>query len=169
VAQNFEELNYALSKYIGINDKYKDFFVVINDYPWESIENEDMRGYTENMHVKTVFLNNELQKKVDIIIPKKELLPDAYISDEPKAYFLVPLHFQGASFGYTITDFYPGGTITEFFEFMHISICNAMEHMRSAKRNAALIDSFPPCTLPMYLQDLKTVTVLSLKHIVCTI
>jgi len=152
VAQNFEELNYALSKYIGINDKYKDFFVVINDYPWESIENEDMHGYTENMHVKTVFLNNELQKKVDIIIPKKELLPDAYISEEPKAYFLVPLHFQGASFGYTITDFYPGGTITEFFEFMHISICNAMEHMRSAKRNAALIDKLSS----MYITDVLT-------------
>ncbi len=152
VAQNFEELNYYLSKYIETNADYQDFFVVINDYPWESIENEEMRGYTENMHVRTAFINKELQKKVDIVIPKRELLPDEFISDEPKAYFIIPLHFQGASFGYTMIDFYPGGIISGFYEFMHISICNAMEHMRAGKRNAALIDKLST----MYITDVLT-------------
>ena len=152
VAQNFEELNYYLSKYIETNADYQDFFVVINDYPWESIENEEMRGYTENMHVRTAFINKELQKKVDIVIPKRELLPDEFISDEPKAYFIIPLHFQGASFGYTMIDFYPGGIISVFYEFMHISICNAMEHMRAGKRNAALIDKLST----MYITDVLT-------------
>jgi len=102
--------------------------------------------------VRTAFINKELQKKVDIVIPKRELLPDEFISDEPKAYFIIPLHFQGASFGYTMIDFYPGGTISGFYEFMHISICNAMEHMRAGKRNAALIDKLST----MYITDVLT-------------
>lgn len=152
VAQNFEELNHSLSKYIFINEYYKDFFVVVNDYKWESMENDEMHGYTDNMHVRTVFFNTELQKKVDITIPRRELLPDEFISDEPKAYYVIPLHFQGASFGYTVIDYYPGGTINGFYESMHISICNALEHMRSLKRNAALIDKLSS----MYVTDVLT-------------
>ena len=148
----FHQRKQDLSKYIFINEYFKDFFVVINDYPWESIEIENMRGYTDTMHVKTAFINTELVKKVDIPIPRKELLPDEYISDEPKAYYVIPLHFQGASFGYTVIDYYPGGTINGFYEFMHISICNALEHMRSQRRNAALIDKLSS----MYVTDVLT-------------
>jgi len=152
VAKDFEELNHSLEKFIDLNDYYKDFFVVINDYEWETIENEDMHGYTDTMHLRTAFVNTELQKKVDITIERRDLLPEEYISEEPKAYYIVPLHFHKASFGYAVIDFYPGGTLNGFYEFMLISICNALEHMRSAKRNAALINKLSS----MYITDVLT-------------
>ena len=152
ISHNIEELNYSVSKYIGLNEYYKDFFLVINDYKWDTVENDEMRGYTEEMIVRTAFLDTELQKNVNIRIKRKDLLPDEFISDVPKAYYVIPLHFQKASFGYAVIDFYPGGTIGGFYEVMLVSICNALEHMRAAKRTTALIDKLSS----MYVTDVLT-------------
>ena len=152
VSQDFEELNYSISKYINMNDYYKDFFVVLNDYKWDTVENEEMKGYTDKMHVRTAFVDTELLKKVDIVINRRDILPDEYISEEPKAYYIIPIHFQKASFGYGVIDFYPGGTLGTFYEFMLISISNALAHMRSAKRTTALIDKLSS----MYVTDVLT-------------
>ena len=152
VAQSYEELNESLSKYMGMNDYYKDFFVVLNDYKWETVENEQMHGYTDRMRIITAFVDTELRKKVDIEIARRELLPDEFISEDPKAYYVIPLHFQKASLGYAISDYYPGGTIGGFYEFMLISICNSLAHIRAAKRTQALIDKLSS----MYVTDVLT-------------
>ena len=151
-AVDVEELNTAVEGYIGNNDYYKDFFIVLNDYPWESIENENMVGYTEKMKVRTAFMNTKRLKNVNVMIDRRQLLPDEFITDEPRGYYIFPLHFQKASFGYSMISFYPGGTIGSFYEFMLISICNALEHMRSAKRTNALIDKLSA----MYVTDVLT-------------
>ena len=151
-AVDIEELNAAVERYIGNNDYYKDFFIVLNDYKWESVENEEMIGYTDKMYLRTAFVGTERLKNINIAVEKRQLLPDEFLSDEPKAYYIIPLHFQKASFGYSVIDFYPGGTIGSFYEFMLISICNAIEHMRSAKRTNALIDKLSN----MYVTDVLT-------------
>lgn len=155
IAQNIEEMNQSLATYIGINDYYRDFFIVLNDYDWSSIENEEMHGYTDTVRVRTAFVDTELKKKVNIAIPRKELLPDEFISDEPKAYFVIPLHFQKASFGYAVIDFFPGGTLSGFYESMLISICNSLEHMRAALRNEALINKLSSMSITDVLTGLK--------------
>jgi len=152
IAQNIEELNQSIDHYMGINANYKDFFVVLNDYDWAAIKNEEMKGYTDNVRVRTAFLNNVLQKKVDILIPRREILPDEFINDEPGAYYVIPLHFHKASFGYSVINYFPGGRMGGFYEFMLISICNALEHMRSAKRNEVLIEKLSS----MYVTDVLT-------------
>lgn len=152
VVKDFDELNYALEKFISLNDYYKDFFVVLNDYNWATVEDEAMKGYTDNVRVRTAFVNTELKKKINILISRKDLIPEEYISEEPKAYYVIPLHFHKASFGYAVIDFYPGGTIGGFYESMLISICNALAHMRSAHRTAALIDKLSS----MYITDVLT-------------
>ena len=151
-ATDIEELNAAVERYIRNNDYYKDFFVVLNNYPWESIKNEEMVGYTDKMFVRTAFVDTRRLKNINIPVERRQLLPDEYISDEPKAYYIIPLHFERASLGYTVIDFYPGGTIGSFYEFMLISICNALEHMRSAKRTNSLIDKLSN----MYVTDVLT-------------
>lgn len=149
---DMEELNAAVERYIRNNDYYKDFFVVLNNYPWESIENEDMVGYTDKMYIRTAFVDNKRLSNVKIPIERRQLLPDEFISDEPKAYYIIPLHFERASYGYTVIDFYPGGTIGSFYEFMLISICNALDHMRNARRTDSLIEKLSN----MYVTDVLT-------------
>lgn len=152
VAQNYEELNESLSEFIGLNDYYRDFFVILNDYKWDSIQNEQMHGYTEKMHVVTAFVDTQMRKNMDMVIARRELLPDEFISDEPKAYYVIPLHFKRASFGYSVIDFYPGGTLGGFYQFMLISICNSLAHMISGQRTQALIDKLSS----MYVTDVLT-------------
>lgn len=149
---DFEELNAAVERYIRNNDYYKDFFVVLNNYPWESIENSDMVGYTDKMYVRTAFVDTKRLDNINVPVERRQLLPDEFISDEPKAYYIIPLHFERASFGYTVIDFYPGGTIGSFYEFMLISISNALEHMRNSKRTDSLIEKLSN----MYVTDVLT-------------
>ncbi|MBR4343164.1 MAG: GGDEF domain-containing protein [Lachnospiraceae bacterium] len=152
VAADIEALNLYVAKYINNNVLYKDFFVVLNDYKWESVENEDMVGYTDDVVLRTAFFDRKRQINIKMKFSRKELLPDEYISDEPKAYYVIPLHFHKASFGYAVIDYYPGGTIGSFYEFMLISICNALQHMRASKRTEALINKLQS----MYVTDVLT-------------
>ena len=152
VAPDLESLNTLVSKYIGNNDDYKDFFVVLNDYSWESVENEDMVGYTDEVILRTVFLNQERQKNIKVKFPKRELLPEEYIRENPSAYYVIPLHFHKASFGYAVITYNGKGTIGSFYEFMLISICNSLQHMRATQRNEALIDKLSS----MYVTDVLT-------------
>ncbi len=152
VSSDVDTLNSYIEKYIGNNDYYKDFFVVLNDYPWETIENEKMVGYTDEVVLRTAFVDTKRLENIKIKFPRSEILPDKFISDEPKAYYVIPLHFQRASFGYAVIDYFPGGTIGSFYEFMLVSICNALQHMRAKRRSEALIDKLQS----MYVTDVLT-------------
>jgi len=155
IASDMEELNTAIEKYMGNNDYYKDFFVALNDYSWETIDNSRMKGYTKNMRLRTVIFNTELKKNINQRFSRREILPDAYISEEPKAYYIIPLHYQKASYGYAVIDYYPGGIMGNFFEAVIISLCNSLSHLRSSKRNNALIDKLSSLYVTDLLTDLK--------------
>ena len=59
-----------------------------------------MQSYTEEMDVRTGYLNGEMIPRANIPFRRKNLLPDIFTGPEPQVWFILPLHFLDYCLGY---------------------------------------------------------------------
>lgn len=149
---SFESLSRLIGKYVVHNTGYRDFFLVLNDFDWENIDVDTMRGFTEKMHVRTAIVDNELKKNTDIEISPSDILPSEFIPEEPCGYFIVPVHYQDRSYGYAVISFHEGNSVGDFLRYMMMNICNALEAIRNEQKINGLVSRLSK----MYVTDAMT-------------
>lgn len=155
-AVNMELLNQVVFKYLHNNDLFRDFVMVFNDFDWANTEEQEMRGYTRNVHLRTCIRSEDVEvSELNVGFPVKDIIPDGYFYDQPCGYYVVPLHYQEISFGYAMISYLSGGAIGEFIQYMVISACNAIEGMRVSAKIGSLIDRLSGMYVTDAMSNLK--------------
>lgn len=151
-ADNMDDLNEGIYTYIFNNDDFRDFFIVLNDLDWATAEPEEMRTFTDKVHVRTAIQETMLLGHVDQVFSREDILPDEYVYDHPCGYYIVPLHFQELCYGYAMINFHDHEAPKAFFQYIITIISNVLERLRINLRMKRLVDKLSS----LYVSDVMT-------------
>jgi diguanylate cyclase (GGDEF)-like protein len=151
-AENMDELNECIYTYIFNNDDFRDFFIVLNDTDWASVEPEDMKTFTDKVHLRTAIQETILLGHVDHVFSREDILPDEYVYDVPCGYYIVPLHFQELCYGYAMINYHDHKAPQAFFQYIITIISNVLERLRINVRMKRLVDKLSS----LYVSDVMT-------------
>jgi diguanylate cyclase (GGDEF) domain len=151
-ADNMDDLNECIYTYIFNNDDFRDFFIVLNDSDWGTVEPEDMRTFTDKVHLRTAIQETILLGHVDQVFSREDILPDEYVYDVPCGYYIVPLHFQELCYGYAMINFRDHEAPRAFFQYIITIISNVLERLRINRRMKQLVDKLSS----LYISDVLT-------------
>ncbi|MBR6019324.1 MAG: GGDEF domain-containing protein [Lachnospiraceae bacterium] len=151
-ADSMDDLNEGIYTYIFNNENFRDFFLVLNDLDWAAAEPEDMRTFTDKVHLRTAIQETILLGHVDQVFAREDILPDEYVYDAPCGYYIVPLHFQELCYGYAMINFHDHEAPRPFFQYIITIISNVLERLRINARMKRLVDKLSS----LYVSDVLT-------------
>ena len=151
-ARDVDELNSVIYSFMGFNDNARDFYVILNDYDWNSQEPEEFTGFTPMMHLRTAIQENRLLGHVDHVFEIGDILPEEYVCEEPCGYYIVPLHYHEACLGYAIMSYSGDSVPNVFFQNFITNVCSSLEVIRSTMKRENLINELRR----LYVSDVLT-------------
>ena len=149
---DMDQLNDSIYTYIFNNSQFRDFFLVLCDWEWGSVNPENMRSFTEKVHLRTAIQEGILLGHVNQVFPIDEILPEEYVYDAPCGYYIVPLHYQESCYGYAVINYTESGAPNDFFQYIIMIISNVLERLRINRRMRELVDKLSD----MYVSDVLT-------------
>ncbi len=150
--RDMDTLNRVIYRYAFNNQSFRDFFLVLNDYDWNKQDSKDFEGFTKKVHLRTAIQENYLLGHIDHIFDFGDILPEEYVYEEPCAYYISPLHYQEACFGYCMINYRDGYANGPFMQLFMTNICNAIESIRIRRKMSLLIDQLQD----LYVSDVLT-------------
>ena len=151
-ADNMDDLNECIYTYIFNNEDFRDFFIVLNDTDFSVAEPEEMRTFTDKVHLRTAIQETILLGHVDQVFAREDILPDEYVYDVPCGYYIVPLHFQELCYGYAMINFRDHQAPLAFFQYIITIISNVLERLRINARMRRLVKKLSS----LYVSDVLT-------------
>ncbi|MBP5281982.1 MAG: GGDEF domain-containing protein [Lachnospiraceae bacterium] len=126
-----EGISDILSNYLQYFSHLRSYAICLNR---NMSSDHKMMHYTEDMDVRTAYLNGEMIPRANIPFERKHLLPEIFTDEGPQAWYFLPLHFLDYCLGYEafrFDDDHPAG-IT-YFQFDVILCNNIYETLTYAK------------------------------------
>lgn len=127
---------FEFDEYMAVADKYRRFsrspktFICMSDEEesgFDDVENDS--SYTRRMVLKRVFEDDKPAEKLNIMFPRKKILPDEFWSEaEPNNFFIFTLHFKNIVHGYLVASMPRGTWFDIHTQGYMMTLANAIEN-----------------------------------------
>ena len=127
--KTLNELGRKLASYTYMNEGFSSFYMCLYKN-WETLGQEEDEGekLDDEMVMEVGIKNAEWLQRVEFRRP--QLIPPAYVGDEPQVFFFNMLHYQEICYGYTAINFKDDQVYKSSYQGWLINVCNALENIR---------------------------------------